>query len=108
MLPLFQFPNIGAYRTDKVDGHAERPGELPGVQQLVELRGPRRRRPDHHRRRAVPGPDCINPDHRVRQLVVVPVGRQRSRLFPSMCDTTNDGRFEPSEFLTGEAVVEVG
>ena len=59
---------------------AEQPGQLLGVQRLVELRGPRRRRPSRHRGRAVPGAGLHQPDHRVRELVVVPVGRRLPEL----------------------------
>ena len=104
MLPLLQFPNLGAYRTDRVaDATAE----------LSNYRGIN----DWYRWTDVDGDgtiivgaeqfpvaDCPNPITECANstwfvwLVAFP-------LLPGMYDTTAGQEIVPSEFLTGEAVV---
>ena len=89
MLPLYQFPNIAAWRTDKLGGpvDADAGNYLSAFKNLNKwepVGGDR----DHHRRRAVAG--LPQPGHGVRQLLVDGVDRTFPVL-PSVWDTTADG-----------------
>ena len=106
MLPLLQFPNVGAIRTDKV---ANAYGELANYRaindwyQWTDVDGDGQivigaeQFPDA----ACPNPitECSNSSWFV-WLISFPV-------LPGTYDTTNDQKFEPTEMLTGEAVVEI-
>ena len=106
MLPLLQFPNIGAYRTDRVDAASVKEianyralnnwyewADVDGDGQLIIGA------------EQFPTADCPNPVTECSNsswyvwLVSFPV-------LPGMYDTTADQTIVPSEFLTGEAVLE--
>jgi peptide/nickel transport system substrate-binding protein len=104
MLPTLQFPNVGAYRTDKVAGTQNNLAnywafkdwwnfeDLDGDGQVVIGA------------EQYPTPDCPNPVTSCANsswYVWVAAFPQ----FPSTYDTTNDQTFEPNEILAGEAVV---
>ncbi|MEZ5218161.1 MAG: hypothetical protein R2715_16635 [Ilumatobacteraceae bacterium] len=106
MLPLLQFPNVGAYRTDKVAGTQNNLAnywsfkdwwnfeDLDGDGQVVIGA------------EQFPTPDCTNPITACANsswFVWVAAFPQ----FPSLYETTNDQTFVPGEFLAGEATVEV-
>ena len=103
MLPLVPFPKTGVWRTDQVGGAGRRRDrQLPTASTTsTDVGGRRRRRPDRHRCRAVAG--VPQPDHGVRQLVVVrldglvPDAPRRSGT------PRNDGQYVPPNLLTGEA-----
>jgi peptide/nickel transport system substrate-binding protein len=106
MLPLLQFPNVGAIRTDRL---ANAYGELANYRaindwyQWTDVDGDGQiiigaeQFPDA----ACPNPitECSNSSWYV-WLISFPV-------LPGVYDTTNDQTFVPSEMITGEAVVEV-
>ncbi len=106
MLPLLQFPNVGAIRTDRL---ANAYGELANYRaindwyQWTDVDGDGQivigaeQFPDA----ACPNPitECSNSSWYV-WLIAFPV-------LPGTYDTTNDQTFVPSEMLDGEAVVEV-
>ena len=106
MLPLLQFPNIGAYRTDRVDAASVKEianyrainnwyewADVDGDGQLIIGA------------EQFPTSDCPNPITECSNsswyvwLISFPV-------LPGMYDTTADQTIVPSEFLTGEAVLE--
>ena len=106
MLPLLQFPNIGAYRTDRVDAASVKEianyralnnwyewADVDGDGQLIIGA------------EQFPTADCPNPVTECSNsswyvwLISFPV-------LPGMYDTTADQTIVPSEFLTGEAVLE--
>ena len=90
MLPLYQFPNIAAWRTDKVGGPVdEYAGNYLSAFKNLNKWEPDGGDRDHHRRRAVAG--LHQPGHGVRQLLVDGVDDRCSRSFPSVWDTTADG-----------------
>ncbi len=105
MLPLLQFPNVGARRTDRVDNAY---GELANYRaindwyQWTDVDGDGQIIVGAEQ---FPTVDCPNPITECANsswyvwLVAFPV-------LPGMYDTTNDQLIVPSEFLTGEAVVE--
>lgn len=104
LLPTLQFPNIGAYRIDRVGGTQNNLAnywafndwhnftDLDGDGQIVLGA------------EQFPLPDCVNPITECASsswfvwLTAFPQ-------LPSAYATTNDQRFVPSEILTGEAVV---
>jgi peptide/nickel transport system substrate-binding protein len=105
MLPLLQFPNVGARRTDRVDNAY---GELANYRAIN----------DWYQWKDVDGdgqiivgaeqfPDaaCANPITECSNsswyvwLISFPI-------LPGVYDTTNDQTFVPNEILTGDAVVE--
>ena len=70
MLPLYQFPNIAAWRTDKLGGPVDavtRATTMSAFKNLNKWEPPGRQR-HHHRCRAVAG--LHQPGHGVRQLLV--------------------------------------
>jgi len=105
ILPTLQFPNIGAYRTDKVAGTQNNLAnywafkdwynfeDLDGDGQVVIGA------------EQFPVPDCANPvtdcsnSSWFQWVAGFPT-------FPGIYATTNEQTFEPSEYLAGEAVVE--
>ena len=104
MLPTLQFPNVGAYRTDKTAGTQnnlanywafkdwENFEDLDGDGQVVIGA------------EQFPTPDCTNPVTNCANsswFVWVAAFPQ----FPTFYDSTNDQTFEPNEILAGEAVV---
>lgn len=105
MLPLLQFPNVGARRTDRVDNAY---GELANYRaindwyQWTDVDGDGQiivgaeQFPDA----ACPNPitECSNSSWYV-WLISFPI-------LPGVYDTTNDQTFVPNEILDGEAVVE--
>ena len=106
LLPLLQFPNVGAYRTDRTDATSVAEianyrainnwyewADVDGDGQLIVGA------------EQFPTSDCPNPVTECANsswyvwLVAFPV-------LPGMYDTTADQTIVPSEYLTGEAVVE--
>jgi ABC-type transport system substrate-binding protein len=106
MLPLLQFPNIGAYRTDRLDATSVKEianyrainnwyewTDVDGDGQVIIGA------------EQFPAADCANPITECSNsswyvwLISFPV-------LPGMYDTTADQEIVPSEFLTGEAVIE--
>jgi peptide/nickel transport system substrate-binding protein len=106
LIPTLQFPNVGAYRSDRVAGTQENLAnywafkdwwnfeDVDGDGQVVIGAN------------QYATPDCTNPitdcagSSWYQWIAGFPT-------FPAVYDTTNDQQFVPSEFLTGEAVVEV-
>ncbi|MEQ1701020.1 MAG: ABC transporter substrate-binding protein [Ilumatobacteraceae bacterium] len=106
MLPLLQFPNVGAYRTDRLDAVSVKEianyrainnwyewTDVDGDGQVIVGA------------EQFPAADCANPITECANsswyvwLISFPV-------LPSMYDTTADQTIVPSEFLAGEAVLE--
>jgi len=106
MLPLLQFPNIGAIRTDRL---ANAYGELANYRSIndwyqwtdVDGDGQIIIGAEQFPDAACPNPitECSNSSWYV-WLISFPV-------LPGTYDTTNDQKFVPSEMLTGEATIEV-
>lgn len=106
MLPLLQFPNIGAYRTDRLDASSVK--EIANYRALnnwyewTDVDGDGQVIVGAEQ---FPAADCANPITECANsswyvwLISFPV-------LPSMYDTTADQEILPSEFLAGEAVVE--
>ena len=104
LLPTLQFPNIGAYRTDRVEGT---PSNLANYWAFkdwynwVDVDGDGTVVLGAEQ---FPLPDCTNPvtecsnSSWFQWVAGFPT-------FPGMYDTTNEQTFEPSEYLAGEAVV---
>lgn len=105
LLPLLQFPNVGAYRTDRVAGtqsnlanywafkdwwnfeDVDGDGQVViGAEQYIT-------------------PDCTNP---ITECANSSWYQWTAGFvnFPGLYDTTNEQTFQPSEYLAGEAVVE--
>jgi len=106
MLPLLQFPNLGARRTDRVDnayGELSNYDAINDYYQWVDVDGDGQIIVGAEQ---FPTSDCANPITECANsswyvwLVSFPTST-------GMYDTTADQEFVPSEFLVGEAVVEV-
>jgi peptide/nickel transport system substrate-binding protein len=105
LLPLLQFPNVGAYRTDRVEGTQNNLANYWAFKDwynFVDVDGDGQ---------VVIGaeqyitPDCTNP---VTECANSSWFQWTAGFpnFPGLYDTTNEQTFEPGEFLAGEAVVE--
>jgi peptide/nickel transport system substrate-binding protein len=105
LLPLFQFPNIAAWRTDKVDGPIDQDAsnymafqniwawqDVDGDGQIVIG--------------AEQWPECLNPVTECANSSWMQ-WTTMLKVLPNAFDTTPDGTYEPSEVLAGEPVVEV-
>ncbi len=104
LIPLFQFPKSGAYRTDKVDNVE---GNLTNYEAFIDT--PVWTDLDGDGKIVIGAeqwPGCLNPitecanSSWYQWLVGFP-------LFPAAYDTTNDGGYVPTPVLTGEATVVV-
>ncbi len=106
LLPLFQFPNIAAYRTDKVGGPVTGGAanyrafaanlfeweDLDGDGQIVIG--------------AEQWPECLNPITECANSSWY-VWTTAFSVMPAIWDTTSDGSFAPTNLVTEEPVVEV-
>ena len=103
MLPLFQFPKSGAYRTDRVDnveGELNNYAAFNDTYQWKDLDGDGQ---------VVIGaeqwPGCLNPVTECANSSWY-VWTVANVLMPGAYRTTNDGQYVPTEMLKGEAKVE--
>ena len=107
LLPTLQFPNIGAYRTDRVEGTQSNLANYWAFKDwwnFVDVDGDGTVVLGAEQ---FPAPDCTNPVTECANSSWFQwVAGFAS--FPGMYTTTNAQTFEPSEFLAGEAVVTVG
>lgn len=103
--PLLQFPNIGAYRTDQVEGTQSNLANYWAFNDFYNFEDVDGDGQVVIGAEQFPTPDCANPI----------TGCANSSWFqwvagfpnfPGMYLPTNDQQFVPSEFLAGEAVVE--
>ena len=105
MLPLFQFPKSGFWRTDKVGGPVD--GELNNYQAFINF----------HQWTDVDGdgkiviaaeqwPECLNPITECANSSWM-VWTTAFPVSPGAYATTNDGNYVVTNLLTGEATVEV-
>ncbi|MGB8859804.1 MAG: ABC transporter substrate-binding protein [Ilumatobacteraceae bacterium] len=106
MLPLLQFPNIGAYRTDRLDATSVKEiANYRAINNWYEWKDVDGDGQVIIGAEQFPAADCANPITECSNsswyvwLISFPV-------LPGMYDTTADQTIVPSEFLTGEAVVE--
>ena len=107
LLPLFQFPKSGAYRTDRVGPAETVEGELNNYRafsnfsQWEDVDGDGQ---------VVIGaeqwPECLNPVTECANSSWY-VWTISFPTLPGLWDTTNDGLFEPTELVVGEPTVEV-
>lgn len=104
LLPTLQFPNIGAYRTDKVEGTQNNLANYWGFKDWWNFKDLDGDGQVVIGAEQFPAPDCTNPitecsnSSWFQWVAGFPT-------FPGVYDTTDDQTFEPSEYLTGEAVV---
>ncbi|MFM8794065.1 MAG: ABC transporter substrate-binding protein [Acidimicrobiales bacterium] len=103
MIPLFQFPKSGAYRTDRVDnveGELNNYAAFNDTYQWKDLDGDGQ---------VVIGaeqwPGCLNPITECANSSWY-VWTVANVLMPGAYRTTNDGKYVPTELLKGEAKVE--
>lgn len=105
MLPTLQFPNIGARRIDRVDNANAELNNYRGINDWYRWTDVDGDGTIVVGAEQFPTPDCPNPITECANstwyvwLVAFPV-------LPGMYDTTADQNVVPSEYLTGEAVVE--
>ncbi len=104
MLPLFQFPNIAAWRTDKLGGPVDKDAANyqawqnvwewePGDDGEIIIG-------------AEQWPECLNPITECANSSWM-VWTAAFKILPSVWATTGEGTYEPSALVTGEPVVEV-
>jgi len=106
LLPTLQFPNIGAYRTDRIEGTQNNLANYMAFNDWWNFKDVDGDGQVILGAEQFPAPDCINPFTECSnsswfQWVA------GFATFPSMYVTTDDQTFEPSEFLAGEATVEL-
>jgi peptide/nickel transport system substrate-binding protein len=106
LLPLLQFPNVGAYRTDRLDAvSVEEIANYRAINNFYEWTDVDGDGQVIVGAEQFPTADCANPITECANsswyvwLVAFPV-------LPGMYETTADQTIIPSEFLTGEATVE--
>ena len=104
IIPLFQFPKSGAYRTDRVDnveGELNNNAAFNDTYQWKDLDGDGQ---------IVIGaeqwPGCLNPITECANSSWY-VWTVAQVLMPGAYRTTNDAKYEPTELLKGEAKVEI-
>ena len=104
MLPLYQFPNIAAWRTDKLSGPIDTDAAnytaFQNVWEWVPASG------DQIIIGAEQWPECLNPITECANSSWY-VWTTAFKVLPRVWDTTGEGTYEPSALVTGEPVVEV-
>jgi peptide/nickel transport system substrate-binding protein len=103
MLPLFQFPNIAAWRTDKLDGPIDADAANYMAFQNINEWSPKSG--DQITIGAEQWPDCLNPITECANSSWY-VWTTAFKVLPSVWDTTSDGNYEPTALVTGEPKVE--
>ena len=106
MLPLYQFPNIAAWRTDKVGGPVDSGRrQLPGVPEHQRVGDP------NGDGQIVIGaeqwPDCLNPITECANSSWY-VWTTAFQVLPSVWDTTPTARTRPPQLVTGEPTSRLG
>jgi peptide/nickel transport system substrate-binding protein len=107
LLPTLQFPNIGAYRSDKVSGTQNNLANYWGFKDWWNFKDLDGDGQVIIGAEQFPAPDCTNPvtecsnSSWFQWVAGFPN-------FPGVYDTTDDQTFAPSEYLTGEATVTLG
>jgi peptide/nickel transport system substrate-binding protein len=103
MLPLFQFPNIAAWRTDKLDGPIDQDAaNFMAFQNINEWTA---KSGDQITIGAEQWPDCLNPVTECANSSWY-VWTTAFKVLPSVFDTTSDGQYVPTALVTGEPKVE--
>jgi peptide/nickel transport system substrate-binding protein len=104
MLPLFQFPNIAAWRTDALSGPVDKDAAnyqaFQNVWEWVPADG------DQIVIGAEQWPECLNPITECANSSWY-VWTTAFKVLPTVWETTSEGTYQPSALVTGEPVVEV-
>lgn len=104
MLPLYQFPNIAAWRTDKLSGPVDQ--DAANYQAFQNIWEWQPTGGDEIIIGAEQWPECLNPITECANSSWY-VWTTAFKVLPSLWNTTSEGAFEPSSLLTGEPTVEV-
>ena len=104
MLPLYQFPNIAAWRTDKLSGPVDK--DAANYQAFQNIWEWQPTGGDQIIIGAEQWPECLNPITECANSSWY-VWTTAFKVLPSLWNTTSEGAFEPSALLTGEPTVEV-
>jgi peptide/nickel transport system substrate-binding protein len=105
MLPLFQFPNIAAWRTDKLSGPVDK--DAANYMAFQNIREWQPQGGDTVTIGAEQWPDCLNPITECANSSWY-VWTTAFKVLPSVWDTTSQGTYEPSPLVVGEPEVKVG
>jgi peptide/nickel transport system substrate-binding protein len=105
MLPLFQFPNIAAWRTDKIDGPID--ADAANFQAFQNINEWTAKSGDQITIGAEQWPDCLNPITECANSSWL-VWTTVFKVLPNVWDTTSDGAYVPTALVTGEPKVETG
>ncbi len=104
MLPLYQFPNIAAWRTDKLSGPIDKDAAnylaFQNIWEWVPASG------DQIIVGAEQWPECLNPITECANSSWY-FWTTAFKVLPGVWNTTSEGTYEPSALVTGEPVVEV-
>ncbi|MEY4173226.1 MAG: hypothetical protein RI900_391, partial [Actinomycetota bacterium] len=106
LLPLLQFPNVGARRTDRVDNAYGEIANFDGLNDYYKWTDVDGDGQIIVGAEQFPTPDCANPITECANSTWYAV-LVAGRVLPGMYITTAEQTIIPSEFLTGEAKVEV-
>ena len=106
LLPTLQFPNIGAYRSDRVAGTQNNLANYNGIADLYNYEDLDGDGQVVSGAEQFPVPDCANIVTSCASSTWF-VWMASFNQFPATYETTNDQHFIPGEMLAGEATVEV-
>jgi peptide/nickel transport system substrate-binding protein len=104
MLPLFQFPNIAAWRTDALSGPIDK--DAANYQAFQNIWEWQPASGDEIVIGAEQWPECLNPITECANSSWY-VWTTSFKVLPGVWNTTSEGTYEPSALVTGEPVVEV-
>ncbi len=104
MLPLYQFPNVAAWRTDKIDGPIDADvANFQGWQNINEWTA---KSGDQITIGAEQWPDCVNVITQCQNSSWA-AWLGMMKVLNNAFDTTNDGNYQATNLLTGEPTVQV-
>jgi peptide/nickel transport system substrate-binding protein len=104
MVPLYQFPNIAAWRTDKLGGPVD--ADAANYQAFQNINEWTLTSGDQITIGAEQWPDCVNPITQCANSSWM-VWTTTMKTLMNAYDTTSDGNFKVTPLLTGEPKVEV-
>ena len=105
MLPLFQFPNIAAWRTDKISGPID--ADVANFMAFQNINQWTANSGNQITIGAEQWPDCLNPITECANSSWY-VWTTAFKVLPNVWDTTPDGNYVPTALVTGEPKVTTG
>ena len=104
MLPLFQFPNIAAWRTDKLDGPIDK--DAANYQAFQNIWEWQPKSGTQINIGAEQWPDCMNPITECANSSWY-VWTTAFKVLPNVWDSTSEGTYEATDLVSAEPTVQV-